>query len=101
MEIDDNTQLVISLDVLHQEDERLIRLVQVATPTGVGQQRTCYVLVTSLYTYVLRKGVCVCVCVCVTIPWCSPDGIEGNYSREVAIKYSEYDHIVVSAAASL
>ena len=29
------------------------------------------------------------------------DGIEGNYSRETAIKYSEYDHIVVSTAKDL
>jgi len=26
----------------------------------------------------------------------SLDGIEGNYSRELAISYSDYDHIVVS-----
>lgn len=56
VDIDDTTRIVISLDVLHQEDENLLRLVQVATPTGVGQQRTCYVLVTSLHTYILRRG---------------------------------------------
>lgn len=56
-EMDDNTRLVISLDVLHQHDEEeLLRLVQVATPTGVGLQRTCYVLITSHSTYILRKG---------------------------------------------
>ena len=56
MEIDDTTRLVISLDILHQEEEELHKLVQVATPTGVGQQRTCYVLLTSHCTYILRKG---------------------------------------------
>lgn len=61
--IDDNTQLVISLDVLFHEDEEreeeVFRLVQVATPTGVGQQRNCYLLVTSQATYIMRKGTCV------------------------------------------
>lgn len=60
MPIDDNTQLVISLDVLFHEDgekeEEVLRLVQVATPTGIGQQRNCYLLVTSQATYILRKG---------------------------------------------
>ena len=56
VEISDNTRLVISLDVLHQEDEELIRLVQVATPTVLGQQRNCYVLITSQSVYILRKG---------------------------------------------
>ena len=57
--IDDTTRLVISLDVLHQEDENMVRLVRVATPTGVGQQRTCYVLVTSTHVYILQKGLLV------------------------------------------
>ena len=56
VEIDDNARLVISLDILHREDEKLLRLVQVATPTGVGQQRTCYILVTSDCTYILKRG---------------------------------------------
>lgn len=56
IEIDDNARLVISLDILHREDEKLHRLIQVATPTGVGQQQTCYILVTSDYTYILKRG---------------------------------------------
>lgn len=56
VEIDDNTRLVISLDILHDHDEELLRLIQVATPTGVGQQRKCYILITSMATYILRKG---------------------------------------------
>ena len=61
IEIDDNARLVISLDILHREDEKLLRLTQVATPTGVGQQRTCYILVTSDCTYILKRGE--------SIPW--------------------------------
>lgn len=76
--IDDTTRLVISLDVLHQEDENMVRLVRVATPTGVGQQRTCYVLVTSTHVYILRK-----------------DGIEGHYSLEISISYNDFEHIVI------
>ena len=59
--IDDNTHLVISLDILFHEDEEneeeVLRLLQVAMPTGVGQQRSCYLLVTSQATYILKKGV--------------------------------------------
>ena len=56
IEIDDNAKVVISLDILHNEDEKIVRLVQVATPTGVGQQRACYILITSACTYILKKG---------------------------------------------
>ena len=55
--IDDNTRVVISLDVLFNEDEEVLQLMQVATPTGVGQQRNCYLLVTSQATYIMKKGV--------------------------------------------
>ena len=54
--IDDNTKVVISLDVLHQEEEEILRLIQVSTPTGVGQQQNCYVLITSQSAYIMKKG---------------------------------------------
>ena len=57
--IDDNTQLVVSLDVLFNEgdkEEEILRLVQLATPTVAGQQRTCYLLLTTHAVYIMRRG---------------------------------------------
>ncbi len=57
--IDDNTQLVVSLDVLFNEgdtEEQISRLVQLSTPTVVGQQRTCFLLLTSHAVYIMKRG---------------------------------------------
>lgn len=43
-------------------------------------------------------SVCLFVCMLYVLLWCALDGIEGHYSREIAMKYEEYDHIVVSAS---
>ena len=59
LSIDDNTLLVVALDVLFNEgdkDEEILRLVQLATPTGVGQQRTCYLLLSTQAVYIMRRG---------------------------------------------
>ncbi|XP_064384212.1 pleckstrin homology domain-containing family M member 2-like isoform X2 [Halichondria panicea] len=76
--IDETTRLVLSLDVLSEDNEQPLRLVQLATPSGVGLQRIAYCLITDRGVYILRK-----------------DGIEGNYSKELDIQYPQMDHIVI------
>ena len=81
--IDQTTRLVLSLDVLCDDSEELLRvsecvvfvltgtcncvcvqLVMLATPSGVGQQRVAYCLITDRAVYILRKGKCCVLCVC-------------------------------------
>lgn len=74
--VDENMRLVFSLDVYFSENEDVLRvsdnlntdyrgiasfslylqLVQVATPTGLGQQSIVFVLITNEALYILRKG---------------------------------------------
>ena len=71
----------------------------------MGQQRIGFVLITSDAVYLLRNGEdeggeWSCVYVCHMCHSSYVEGIEGLYSKELGIRYTEFEHVVVGHVRS-
>lgn len=76
--IDDNTRIVLSLDVFHQPEETAVRLVSVQIPQGPGRYQKACLVITDAAIYLTQA-----------------DGTEGVYSRILGVSYLKLDHIVI------